>query len=124
VASGQNDRQTSGRIVSSSQLPPEFKDLESWAGWAHSKMDERRDRRLSSSIEELEAFYGAILPRLEAILNYLTAKDPDGLDPQSKMLMNMAYTLAEIAPAVEQFFEPAISYGYDVTRFEQGVLKG
>jgi hypothetical protein len=28
--------------------------------------------------------------------------------------------MAEIAPAVEQFFEPTISFGFDTTRWEHG----
>ena len=83
-------------------------------------MDARRDRRIASSMENIEAFYEAMLPRMDAVLDHLAATPMDALDAQSEALMNLALSLAEVAPAVEQFMEPTVSYGYDVTRFAQG----
>jgi hypothetical protein len=102
-------------------LPKGYKDLQQWGDWSLGTMIERRDRRANSSMEDIQAFYDAVLPRLDAILDHLSATKLDQMDASSEALMNLALTLAEMAPAVEQFFEPTISYGYDVTRFTQGV---
>lgn len=106
--------------MSGISLPAGFEDLAPWADWSLARMDERRDRRTGSSMEEIDAFYNAVLPRMDAVLDHLGATLLDGIDPQSEALLNMALMLAEIAPAVEQFGEPTVSYGYDVNRFSQG----
>ncbi|TDI61561.1 MAG: hypothetical protein E2O92_02995 [Alphaproteobacteria bacterium] len=102
-------------------LPKGFEDLQSWSGWCLPTMVERRDRRANSTMEEIQAFYDALLPRLDDILAHLSATKLDQMDTKSEALMNLSLTLAEMAPAVEQFFEPTISYGYDVKRFTQGL---
>jgi hypothetical protein len=35
-------------------------------------------------------------------------------------LLHLAHSFAEVAPAVECFGQPAVSYGYDVARFIPG----
>jgi len=37
--------------------------------------------------------------------------------PENQRLLDLTKALAEVAPAVELFFEPTISFGYDVARF-------
>ena len=69
-------------------------------------------------MEELDAFYNAILPHMDAVLEHLTGVEmSDDMDPGSATLLNLSMSLCEIAPAVEQFFEPTISYGYPMHRF-------
>jgi hypothetical protein len=98
-------------------LPKDFKDLESWIDWSLTTMAERSTRRSSSSMEELEAFYAAMLPRMESVLQYLAGVSPGDETPENLRLLDLTKSLAEIAPAVELFAEPTISYGYDVSRF-------
>ena len=100
-------------------LPSGFEDLLPWTGWSQARMDDRRDLRINSSMEDIETFYDAMLPRLGAALEHLASTEINGMDPRSATLMNMVLSLAEVAPAVEQFGEPGVSYGYDVTRFVQ-----
>ncbi len=106
--------------MSDINLPAGFEDLAPWADWSLARMDERRDRRAGLSMEEIDAFYNAVVPRMDAVLDHLGATQLDTMDSQSEALMNMALMLAEIAPAVEQFGEPTVSYGYDCSRFAQG----
>ncbi len=103
-------------------LPDDFDDLLPWVDWSLAQMDDRRDRRIGSTMEDIEAFYNAMLPHMDAVLEHLGAIQLNQIDSKSAALMNMALSLAEIAPAVEQFGEPTISYGYDVTRFTQGTM--
>ncbi len=107
--------------MSKTMFPQYFEDLAPWSAWSLATMDERRDQRLNSSMDEIQAFYDAMVPRLGDIMGHLRDIDLDGIDAASEALMNLSLTLAEMAPAVEQFFEPTISYGYDVKRFTQGV---
>jgi hypothetical protein len=52
-------------------LPAEFADLESFGGWSLPTENERYAKRLASSMDELQAFYDAAFPRMEAGANYL-----------------------------------------------------
>ena len=101
----------------SGQLPDDFKDLESWMDWSLATMAQRSARRSISSMEDLQAFYSAMLPRMESVLSYLAVISPADQTPENLRLLDLTKSLAEIAPAVELFAEPTISYGYDVSRF-------
>ncbi|MGI9326702.1 MAG: hypothetical protein ACR2PZ_15900 [Pseudomonadales bacterium] len=85
--------------------------------WSLPTMAERSARRSASNMEDLQAFYDAMLPRLDEALAYLSKVSIAEASTESKRLLDLTKSLAEIAPAVELFHEPTISYGYDVTRF-------
>lgn len=108
--------------MAKSVLPKGFEALEPLLDWNLPSFDARRDRRAGSTMEELDEFYNGILPHMDAVLEHLTGVEmSDDMDPGSATLLNLSLSLCEIAPAVEQFFEPTISYGYPVHRFAQGV---
>jgi len=44
----------------------------------------------------------------------------EDMKPENLSLLNLSKSMAEIAPAVEQFFEPTISFGYGTSRWESG----
>ena len=71
-------------------------------------------------MEDLQAFYAAMLARLEEVLEYLEGFSPEGASPETRQLLYLALSLAEVAPAVELFGEPTVSYGFDVSRFTPG----
>ena len=102
-------------------LPDDFQDLCSWYMWDHDLMSDRSLQRAQSSMEEIQSVYDAMLPRMEKILKYLvTVPMSDDMEPASRSLLNLAKSMAEVAPAGEQFFEPTISFGFDTTRWEHG----
>jgi hypothetical protein len=87
------------------QLPEPFADLEPYLAWSLATEKERQQKRVSSSMGAIQAFYDAILPRMNAI------------PADAQRLLNLTFSLAEIAPAVEQFKQPSVADGYDATRF-------
>jgi hypothetical protein len=90
-------------------LPTEFSDLEPFAPvWACETEPERYDRRLASSMDELQAFYDAIFPRAKAALDFLDTKDLDDLSDQELNLLRMLYSLSTISFAVDCFKQPKI----------------
>ncbi len=97
-------------------LPEPFADLEPFAHWVLATEGERNRQRLSSSMAELQAFHGAILPRMEAIIEYLNAWPLDALPEAAQRLQYMTLSLAEIAPAVDWFKQPNVPGGYDAGR--------
>jgi hypothetical protein len=52
-------------------LPADFADLEPFADWAIPTEKARYAKRMASSMPELQAFYDAAFPRLEAGTEYL-----------------------------------------------------
>ena len=52
-------------------LPTEFGDLEPFADWSLESEAERYAKRLSSTLDELQAFYDAAFPRLDDAMAYI-----------------------------------------------------
>ncbi len=102
----------------SGNLPDQFKDLEPFVGaWALARAAERHRKRLSSEMAEIEAFYQAMLPRMDAIIDYLNQFSIDALPEEAKRLFYLTLSLAEVAPAVELFRQPGVVDGFDPSRF-------
>ena len=99
-------------------LPESFQDLEPFAAaWSLATERDRNRKRLSSSMEEIQAFYEAILPRMEAVIAYLNQLPLDSMTVDAQRLMYLTLSLAEVAPAVELFKQPGVVDGYDASRF-------
>ena len=73
--------------------PAEFADLEPFADWALPTEAERYAKRLASTMDELQAFYDAAFPRLEAATAYLEHLELDGL-PERRHAPAVAVLLA------------------------------
>jgi hypothetical protein len=92
-----------------SALPEPFADLEPWvADWARPTRQERYDRRLSSTFEELVAFYDAVAPRAEAAIAHLGSRDLASLDAADTRLLQLLYSLILVSYAVNVFDQPRI----------------
>lgn len=103
--------------MSQSQLPRGFEDLEPFVEWSLATELERSARRQASSMADIQRFYDAMLPRMEEILQFLQRCPPDDNPADVQTLFQMTLSLAEIAPAVENFHQPSVVDGYDVKRF-------
>ena len=80
-------------------------------------LNERQRKRISSSMAGIQTFYDAILPRMDAIISCLDQFPLNAGPTDMQRLLNLTFSLAEIAPAVEQFKQPSVADGYDTTRF-------
>ena len=89
-------------------LPAEFADLEPFADWALRTEAERYDKRLASSMEELEAFYDAALPRLEPAMAYLDQFPLDELPDDTERLLWLCYSLVNASFPVEVWRQPRV----------------
>jgi len=99
------------------RLPEQFKDLEQWMAWSLETEAERSDRRQASAMEDITAFYEAMLARMEEVLSYLEQFSLEELPDDARRLFYLTLSLAEVAPAVEQFGQPSVVDGYDIKRF-------
>lgn len=103
--------------MSTQKLPAEFADLEPFLDWALATEKERTGKRLTSSMEDIQAFYDHMSARVEAATAYLNALPLDTLPPEAERLFLMSLSLMEVANAVEMFQNPAVINGFDVKRF-------
>ena len=90
-------------------LPPDFSDLEPLvADWCLDSEPERYAKRLSSSMDEIQAFYDAIFPRAEAAIQYLEKFPLDDLPEDAFRLLKLLYSLILMSFPVEIWRQPYI----------------
>lgn len=99
------------------QLPEPFQDLAPYLAWSLPTERERSAKRQSSTMAEITAFYQAMLPRMEEVLPYLAQFPPEHVPVDVQRLFYLTLSLAEVAPAVENFGQPSVVEGYDIARF-------
>lgn len=100
-------------------LPEGFEGLESWVSeWAQPSQNRRWDKRLASSKAEITAFYHALLPDLERILEHVDRFPLGELPPDTARLFDLAMMHAEIAPNVELYDgDPNVPFSFEERRF-------
>ena len=101
-------------------LPPAFAGLEAFVDWSLDSESERLQKRLASTMEDIQAFYSAMLGRIEEALDYLNGFPLDQLPEPEQRLLNMTLSLAEIWVAVELYKQPDHPFGLDMRRFVPG----
>ncbi len=89
-------------------LPPEFVDLEPWAGWALPTERARYTKRLESTMDELQAFYDAAFPRLEAGTEYLKGVQLEGISEPDTKLLWLFEALVTVSFPVEVWRQPRV----------------
>jgi len=91
-----------------STLPPDFADLEPFAVWSLESEAERYAKRLSSTMDELQAFYDSAFPRLEDAMAYLDQFDLKALPEDAKRLLWLCYSLINASFPVEVWRQPRV----------------
>lgn len=86
------------------------------ADWALPDAAARMAKRQSSKLPELRALYDAMLPRGEAVLQYLKTVRMGELALPDERLLKLMLALAEVAPAVEWYNDPSVTDGFPVER--------
>ena len=89
-------------------LPADFADLEPFADWSLETEAERYAKRLASTMDEMQAFYDAALPRLEAALAHLDALPLDDLPADATRLLWLCYSLVNASFPVEVWRQPRV----------------
>ena len=89
-------------------LPPEFADLEPFADWAIPTERARYAKRISSNMEELQAFYDAAFPRIDDALTYLEQFSIDALPDDTKHLLWLYCALMTASFPVEVWRQPRV----------------
>jgi len=89
-------------------LPAEFADLEPYAEWDLATEAERYDKRLASTMPELQAFYDAAFPRIEEALTYLDQFPLDDLPDDARSLVHVLQSLINVSFPVEAWKQPRV----------------
>ncbi len=89
-------------------LPSEFADLEPFADWAIPTERARYERRIASTMDEMQAFYDAAFPRMEDALTYLEQYEMDALPEDAKRLLWLYCALVTVSFPVEVWRQPRV----------------
>ena len=90
-------------------LPSAFSDLEPFAPtWCLGTETERFSKRMSSTMEEMQAFYDAAFPRLDDAREYLDKMDLHDLPEDATNLMNLLFSLIMVSFPVELWRQPHV----------------
>jgi hypothetical protein len=89
-------------------LPAAFADLEPFADWALPGEGARYDKRLASTMDELQAFYDAAFPRLADGAEYLKGVSLEGISDEDKQLLWLFSSLVTVSFPVEVWRQPRV----------------
>ena len=90
-------------------LPAGFEDLEPYAArWSLATEGERYAERLSSSMDDMEAFYAAAMARADDARAYLDGFPLDELPDDALALLHLLYSLICVSFAVECWKQPNV----------------
>ena len=103
-------------------LPKQFSGLSQYMEFALPTTKERLRKRTQSTMPQLQAFYDALAPQMDAIMTYLMdfPAEEANLAPQELHLVRLAKAFMEVALAVELFKAPDEPH---VWSFEDMVLE-
>jgi hypothetical protein len=88
--------------MTTTSLPEGFTDLEPWvAEWALPTEEQRYHRLLAQSIDQVRAFYDAMLPRAPQVIEYLSRFPLDGIAGSDRVLHDLLLTFVETAHPIE-----------------------
>jgi len=102
----------------SKQLPARFAELQRFEEWIQWEDEARVQKHVGADVEELAAFYDAMLARAGEIWDYLAeVRLADGLRAEDEALLVLAITFAEISDGVE-YYSPDSTAAVDMPRFK------
>ena len=90
-------------------LPSRFSDLEPFARrWCLATERERYAERLSSTMDEMQAFYDAAFPRAEEAMAYCSQFPLDDMPEDGVHLLQLIHSLITVSYPVEVWHQPSV----------------
>jgi hypothetical protein len=89
-------------------LPAAFADLEPFIDWALADENARYQKRLDSSMQELQVFYDAAFARIEDAAEYLKGVSLDGISDEDRNLLWLFCALVAASFPVEVWRQPKV----------------
>ena len=94
--------------MSTLALPDEFADLAQFSDWALETWRERYEKRLASTMPEMQALYDSITPRIDEILAFCDRHELGELPDEVRNLMLLLFSLCEASLPVEAWRQPRV----------------
>lgn len=82
-------------------LPTDFADLEPFTDWVLPTEPERYAKRLVSAMPDMQAFYDAAFPRIEAAIAYCDKFPLDDLPDDARALFHLMQSLVNVSFPIE-----------------------
>jgi hypothetical protein len=89
-------------------FPAAFADIEQYADWALPSEEDRYAKRLTCSMDQLQAFYDAVFPRLAESIDYLKGVALDGISDEDQRLLWLFSALVTVSFPVEVWRQPRV----------------
>ena len=89
--------------MTESLLPEPFENLTPFLDWALESERARTEKKAESSMEEIRAFYDAMMPRLDELLRHLEDYFGKDLPAPAHRLYLMSLSLVEVSTLVELY---------------------
>ena len=92
----------------SAKLPTEFADLQPFSDWCLDSEPQRYQKRMNSSMAQMQAFYDAITPRAEEAIAYCDKFPLDDLPEDARTLMHLMQSLVMVSFPIEAWKQPRV----------------
>ena len=89
-------------------FPAQFADLEPFAGWALPTERERWALRMSSSMDDMQAFYDVAMERLDEVMDFIDQHPIDNLPAEAQRLMHLYCALVMVSFPIEAWRQPNV----------------
>ena len=99
------------------RLPDAFEELVPFVDWALEPERARTEKKQAASMEEIRAFYDAMIPRIGEVLAYLEDNVGDDMPAEAHRLYLMSLSLVEVATLVELYKRREAVRACDPLRF-------
>ncbi len=97
---------------------PDFSGMDTQlAAWGLPTTEDRLEKRLESSMDEIRSFYEAMLPRLSEVIEYLNQFPLESIPEQDQPMARAALAMCEIDNAVNKWGAAVVDTGIDVRKF-------
>ncbi|MCY4396800.1 MAG: hypothetical protein OXC10_16865 [Rhodospirillaceae bacterium] len=98
-------------------LPDAFGDLAPFVDWALEPERARTEKKMAASMEEIRAFYDAMMLRIDEIFAYLEEHFGSDMPAEAHRLYLMSLSLVEVATLVELYKRRESVHACDPLRF-------
>jgi hypothetical protein len=89
-------------------LPPAFSDLERFMEWSLPTERERYQKRVASSMDDLQRFYDVAVAHAKEAREYLDEFDITALPPDALRLLWLMFSLISVSYSIDVFGQPRV----------------
>ena len=98
-------------------VPDAFPELAPFVDWALEPERARTEKRAVAAMEDICAFYDAMMLRIDEVLDYLEGYFGSDMPPQARRLYLMSLSLVEVTTTVEFYKRQASIHACNPLRF-------